>query len=154
MSTSTTILGSEPVEIEFMGSKISVALAPLSIRQLLQFCQLVIAEQRFELVQLCTGKPAEWLDQLPPASFAKLYTAAFNENFKKATPIIMADPTLAPVFLRIVRQMQSTALEILSVIGSDLSPELQLSASAEATGTALSTCSPGGSSPSSAPAAP
>lgn len=154
MSAKTTILGADQVEIEFMGSKMRVALRPLTIRQLLEFCGLVIEQKRFELVVLATGKPEEWVDQLPPLSFAKLYDAAFQENFRRATPIIQADPTLAPVFLRIVRQMQSTALEMISMIGNDSSPEPSPSASPAETGTVSSTCSPEGSSPSSAPIAP
>ena len=152
-AAATTIAGKKAVEIVHMGSPMSIELRPLSIRQLLEFCQDVVAEKRFELVVLCTGKPAEFIDGLSPEAFAKLYTEAFALNFAKATPMILADPALAVAMWPLVRRMQSAASQILSEIGSASSPAPLPSASAEATGSESSTCSPPASSPSSAPAA-
>lgn len=153
-TTAAKILGSQPIEVEMVGGgqRMLIALRPLSIRQLLTWCEYITTEKRFELVLLCTGKPAEFIDQLTPASFAMLYGAAFNENFVKATPMIQADPTLANVFLPLVRKMQYAALEVLSLNGKDSLPELSSLESVAANGIESSTSALTNSAPSSAPA--
>lgn len=151
-NAATTIAGKKLVEIEHMGSAMQIELRPLSIRKLLEFCQNVLAEKRFELVVLCTEKPAEFIDGLSPEAFGKLYSEALALNFAKATPMILADPTLAGAMLPLVRRMQNAAMQIISEIGFDSSPAPLPSGSAVATGSESLTYPPTASSPSSAPA--
>lgn len=151
------LVNATPVEVEHLdGSKETVQLARLTIRQLYAWSKHLAANEGPELVQLCAGRPAEWIDTLTPAAFAALHRACIDANFPAASEVAKGDPRLAAKLLPFVQDVQMIMiLGTGAMLGLDLrsvSSAPAPSASAEATGSESSTSHPTGSSPSSPPA--
>lgn len=152
MSTaSKSLINAEPVEVESLdGTKVSVSLARLSIRQLYVFAEHVRGNKTPELVALCTGKPIEWVDSLTPESFAELAGRCVTANFPTAMTIAEKDPVMAIMIGPLVATGVLSVAAMLPAIkpptpptagesGSSSSPAPAPSASAAASGSASST---------------
>lgn len=131
----------------------TIPLARLSIRQLYAFAKHLGEAEGPELVMLCTGRAAEWVDTLAPASFGALHKACIDLNFPAATEVAKGDPRLAA---RLMPFIQDSATTLILAMGAMVglnsnasSPAPAPSVSPAATGSESSTTPPAVSSPSS-----
>lgn len=135
------------------GSKETVELKRLSLRQLYRFIEVLGGRDSSEMVALCTGKSAEWFDTLTDESGAQLAKECADRNFQRAATLAQTDPLagmrMAP-FFGVAANAIGTA-EALGVIGKLSSVAPQLSASVEATSMPASISPSTDSSPSSTP---
>jgi hypothetical protein len=143
-----TMLAASTCQVTFAdGSVASVEIKRLTIRQLYQFAKHLAAMDGPDLVALCTGKPAEWCDNITPESFSALHKAALDLNFIKAAKLAEGDPRLAALILPFIQDvrvvailgMDATATTPPGVNGPDSLPAPAPSESAAATGSDAST---------------
>lgn len=146
MNTPSILVNAEPVEVELLnGSKETVTLARLSIRQIYVFAEHVKGNKTPELVALCAGKSIEWVDTLADASFAALTEQCVTANFHRAMAIAEKDPVMAGLI------GPAVATGILSV--AEMLPAIKASLTSPApAGEATKSSSPAPSSSASAAA--
>lgn len=136
------------------GATEAITLSRLTIRQLYTFATLLQGERVPELIQLCTGRPPEWLDTLADASYAALAKACVEANFPRAAEVAKGDPLLAMKLMPYVQNMQTLAV-LAGSVGlnlNSLSTAPAPTASATDTSSAASTLPPTASSDTSPPA--
>ena len=92
------------------GTHEQIALARLSIRNLYLFAQKIAATDGVGLVTLATGKSAEWVDSLVPASYGELHKKIIELNFPAAGEIAKGDPRLAALLMPFIQEMQLLAV--------------------------------------------
>lgn len=118
-----SLLAYTPHTVEKLdGTHEQIALARLSIRNLYLFAQKIAATDGVGLVTLATGKSAEWVDSLVPASYGELHKKIIELNFPAAGEIAKGDPRLAALLMPFIQEMQLLAV-IAGSVGSS-SPAL------------------------------
>jgi len=139
------LLNYTPFTVEKLdGTHEQIALGRLTIRQLYLFAQKLAATDGPGLVQLATGKSAEWIDTLKPTAYGALHKQIIELNFPAATEIAKGDPRLAAQLMPFIQEVQVLSVIAVSA-GMNLpawSPAPAPSASAAATASASSTSSP------------
>jgi hypothetical protein len=143
---SSTLVNALPVEVTHRdGSKSTVVLRDLSIRQLHQFSVFMGEENTPALVALAAGQPAEWVDTLSDDSYDALVRLAQERNFPRAIARAASDPIalarLAPLQRRFQQlgQLAQLSPPTSGANGSTASPTPAPSESAAETGSAAST---------------
>ncbi|MEN9841223.1 MAG: hypothetical protein RL376_1023 [Verrucomicrobiota bacterium] len=136
------------------GATEAITLSRLSIRQLYSFATLLQGERVPELIQLCTGRPPEWLDTLADASYAALAKTCIELNFPRAAEVAKGDPLLAMKLMPYIQNIQTLAI-LAGSVGLNLNSSSSApapTASAAETSNAASTLPPTASSDTSPPA--
>lgn len=106
-----SLLATIPHTVEKLdGTHEQIALARLSIRNLYLFAQKIAATDGVGLVTLATGKSAEWVDSLVPASYGELHKKIIELNFPAAGEIAKGDPRLAALLMPFIQEMQLLAV--------------------------------------------
>lgn len=141
-----TVLGGEWVDgVEYRkgARKERVFVRELSFRQIHEFAALVERRDTCGLIELCTQKPAGWVDELTSDSAAELSGVCYRLNFPEALRLAKKDPVLA---IRI-RELVGSAYQAAAGAWIDSSRTLPSSASAAETGSDSSTSPRDGSTP-------
>lgn len=138
------LINATPVEVTFRdGTKATITLSELSIRQLYVFIKHLGGSDTPALVALCAGKPAEWVDTLSDASFDALVAVSIKLNFQRATDRVKNDPValgkLAPMLFELESAIGHLETRISGQPGRTALPAPVPSASAPETGSAAST---------------
>jgi len=145
--SSGTLVNALPVEVTHRdGTKSTVVLRELTIRQLHQFSILMGEENTPALVALCADKPLEWVDTLTDESYDCLVRLAQERNFSRAIARVASDPIalarLAPLqrrFAALAMLATPSPTKTSGPFGSAESPAPASSDSAPETGSASST---------------
>ncbi len=140
------LVNGQPVEVTYQdGTKETVYVKTLSIRQLSLFTNFLGSRDTPGLVALCVGKPVEWVDTLTDESYCALPPKCTAVNFKRAVAISREDPIaaaeLVPFLVKLEAMIKSAPLTPPkpASIGSESSPAPAPSESAAATGSGSST---------------
>lgn len=123
------------------GTKETVSLRQLSIRQLYQFTEHLRGDNMPALVSLCARKTDEWIDALELESYAALVKKCLELNFPRAAMLATSDPIVATKLAPLIARFQN-AEKMISISGVPTnapSPVPAASASVAATGSAPST---------------
>lgn len=140
---------SSPIEITYRDGRVEkIVLLDLTYRQLHRWAALAKEDKQPELIELCSGKPLGWSDQLTIESAAALAEVALSVNFRKALKLAKHDLVLGASVTHVFGVMMA-AIRLPGFIDglSATLPELSPAASAEATGSAASISPPAGSPP-------
>lgn len=138
----SALLNATPFEVTHLdGTKQTIELRQLSIRQLYKFAGFAAADASAELVALCAGQPLEWIDTLADDSYGALLQRAHELNFQRAVLLVARDPLIAAKFLPLLLRLQAAekALQNLGPTSPAPSPAPASSASAAEIGSAAST---------------
>ncbi len=139
---SPALINASPFEVILSdGTKETVSLRQLSIRQLYQFTEHLRGDNMPALVSLCVGKPDEWIDTLELESYGALVKKCLELNFPKAAMLAMSDPIVATKLAPLLARIQN-AEKMIAISGLPMnapSPAPVASASAAVTGSAPST---------------
>lgn len=139
ISTPESLLNAEPLVLKTnSGAEIKATLKQLTIRQVLQFCRELKAEDSVAMVVVSTGLTVEQVDNLTIESFGHVFGKVMAENFPKVVSMMQSNPLLAADVLPVFTRMQQVATEAMRA-SAVLSPEPSTSASAEETGSESST---------------
>lgn len=138
----TTLVNAVPVEVTHLdGSKETVELRQLSIRQLYRFIELATQDATPEIVALCVGQPSPWIDTLSDESYTDLAQQCHEQNFPRAMRLSAKDPLIAirvaPLAVRF--QQAQAMLPQLGTASPAPSPVPVSLGSAAAAGSAAST---------------
>jgi hypothetical protein len=150
------LVNGTPIRVTLADGKTeNVQILRLTIRQLYTWSKLVRERDMPQLVALCTGKSAEWVDTLGDESFGELAKACFEANFPRAVTVMKSDPVIATLLAPILAETIAMAqtLGVSGAISNAWSPAPAPSASAAATGSESSTIPQNASSPLSESAA-
>ena len=147
MTPRTNLLeNGSPVDVRYTdGTKETVFVKTLSLRELARFTGFVGSNNTPALVALCVGKPEEWVDTLEDDSYRALAPKCVAANFKRAVAISRDDPIAAaeivPYLVKLEAMIKLVPLTppASDETGSASSPAPAPSASAAATGSASST---------------
>lgn len=138
----TTLINALPVEVLLLdGTKETVNLRQLSIRQLYRFAELAAADSTPEIVALCADKPVQWIDGLDLEAYGTLVQKCHELNFQRAVILVAKDPLIAARLLPLLLRLDA-ATKLLPSFGDsskDQSPAPASSASMAETGSAVST---------------
>jgi hypothetical protein len=138
----TTLVNATPVPVKYRdGKEETIELRQLTIRQLYKFAELATTDSSPEMVALCCGKPADWIDQIDDDSYGLLLKRVHELNFQRAVQLVTKDPLVAAKLLPLLLRMQEVEklLPTLGITSPAPSPVPASSASVEATGSAAST---------------
>lgn len=138
----TTLVNAVPVEVTHLdGTKETVEVRQLSIRQRYKFAELAASDASPEIVAMCVGKPEAWVDTLEDDSYGLLLQKSHELNFQKAVTLVAKDPLLAARLLPMLLRFQALekARQSFGIVSPAPSPAPASSESAAATGSAAST---------------
>ena len=137
------LINSVPIEVTYLdGTKETVCVKSLTIRELAIFTGFIGTNNTPGLVALCVGRPPEWVDTLEDDSYRALAPKCIQLNFSRAIGISRDDPVaavdLVPYLLKLDKLIQSAAPRPTGEHGNSSSPTPAPVASAEVIGSASS----------------
>jgi hypothetical protein len=142
------LIASAAVEVEYLdGTKETLSLRRLTIRQLYHYIVLLGGRDTPGMVALCADQSLEWIDTLTDKSMASLAARCSAENFQRAVDLASQDPIAASSMLPLFKEM-SVLMHVASasgITGNASSPAPAASASAVETGSAASSSPQAGS---------
>lgn len=140
----TTLVNATPCEVAYLdGTRETISLARLTIRQVYTWAKLLHDKDTPALVSLCSGKPVEWLDTLADESFGVLGNKCIELVFPRALALSKTDPVMAnllgPVLAESVALLRTADETTRGLTSSAPLPAPVPSASAAVIGNAAST---------------
>lgn len=150
--TNSTLVNAVPFEVTLLdGTKETVAVARLTVRQLYAAIEHIAADKTTDLVALCIAHPLEWIDRLSDESYAALARECMHANFSRAMTLAASDSLIAMKIAPIVARAIETTKLVTGTYSNASSPGFV--ASPVGTGSAPSTTLPSDFTPSSSPTA-